>query len=67
MRDYDYSEKWKKLPAPEMVAMLTQIHEQSDIFSTWENPVIEERYGKKRVSIVLQFALLSIIIACERR
>lgn len=27
MRDYDYSEKWKKLLTPEIVAMLTQIHE----------------------------------------
>ena len=27
MRDYDYSEKWKKLLTPEIVTMLAQIHE----------------------------------------
>lgn len=27
MRDYDYSKKWKKLLTPEIVALLTQIHE----------------------------------------
>ena len=27
MRDYDYKEKWKKLLTPEIVSMLTQIHE----------------------------------------
>ena len=27
MRNYDYRDKWKKLLTPEIVSMLTQIHE----------------------------------------
>ena len=27
MRQFDYREKWKKLLTPEIVSMLTQIHE----------------------------------------
>ena len=40
MRNYDYREKWKKLLTPEIISLLTSIHEYKG-----EQRLIAERYA----------------------
>ena len=40
MRNYDYREKWKKLLTPEIISLLTAIHEYKG-----EQRLIAERYA----------------------
>ena len=40
MRNYDYREKWKKLLTPEIISLLTAVHEYKG-----EQRLIAERYA----------------------
>ena len=46
MRNFDYSKKWEKLLTPEIVALLTQIHE----YKGEQSLFIEDYYASKKSS-----------------
>ena len=47
MRNYDYREKWKKLLTPEIISLLTSIHEYKG-----EQRLIAERYADVLTDLV---------------
>ena len=47
MRKYDYREKWKKLLTPEIISLLTSIHEDKG-----EQRLIAERYADVLTDLV---------------